>query len=105
MLELIERGGGIKRCNGADHHLRFLLNSDEDKFGKQSHNIRRRIQQKVYKWQKAPYREYSKVLQNFGVAPFAERFTTDIEQEVDTIQDNEDDDGSISSKSTSEEGS
>lgn len=52
ILELIEASGGISRCIGTTQHLASILNRDTETFGPPGHKIRRRIQQKVFDWQR-----------------------------------------------------
>lgn len=75
LCEDIETYGGIQKFSGSLHNLKFLLNhlaeTQEDRrelYKEQRDPIRRRIQLKVYQWQKLEKQQYKqKVLDNFDV--------------------------------------
>lgn len=78
LAELIEENGGIVSFLGRhNQNLRLVLDkSNNPLFGTTGDRIRRRIQQKVYRWQdlntKGTYE--SGVLNGLGVTSFANRF-------------------------------
>lgn len=106
LLELIEANGGIQRCRGKDHHLEKLLNQDKDKFGEPGHNLRRRIQNKVYDWQRkykaGKYKISVLDTRSTPIIPFEAR-NINISQQQQDLSDHESDGSSLGGTSIESE--
>jgi hypothetical protein len=62
LLQDIQNGGGLNSCR-----LKNICNRNSDSYGKPSSDLRKRIQNQVYRWKKLNSYQYAKLLHDFGV--------------------------------------